>query len=841
MSRDSHANGGATKFTCRHVLGRRYSEKDKKEPRGEPCSLAFSNNGEYLVTGCLTAGSVIEIWNTTLGTLTFRINTAHQNGVRALVFSTDTLLVSAGGEDHITQVWHLDTHTAKYSTLLLGRHAKITDLVASDRLIMASSADLTTLIWNVPHAPPKSAPHKEEVKAVAISPSHANPNYIFGTAATAAGRTVKIWDSRDTLQATIPHITAVRAITFSASGEHLVVAGSIPHIYVQVSSTGDLLLRIASPQPSQNSTAYFTTLAVSEGDKYLAAGTSTGAIDIWTNVIPPSQRKNRSQTQRLLETQTGSPACKHIGGHLEPISRLEFIDENTLLSRSTEKVLRMWDSRSAEYTSTGHHPLNLTEFSREGQRKGILDIRFKGNRLLIAMPTNPVAFFLNSTNITAVVCQGTRIVIGGKDGSDIHAEAPWLDLPQARTRIATRTIRIDVSRFARDDEQLNEEGTEQNFSITAPAHLSIRELRTIVVSRVFRPTTEVFFSKDMNIDAQRNQEDEPIYKSDLGETIYASPEPFAANQAIAPHETQAIIRLFVRPPLDLAQNPPTKNKRRTFRLDIPGSSTIATLYTIIARRISFHESWFHLIAHGTVFSRPLEVPSPDTGETLLAKGIVNGDTIHIHLKLRAGSETYPGNSQPGTEDDEHRPHGENMQVLVTTYDGKTSVIPTKPTDTIESLKRTLAKRQEVPVWRQRIVFAGIDLLNEHTLEHYKLRNNSALTQILRLHGGMDPFTMLKQRARKQEALRQEEASAKDPSGFAKTDTHQQDIQQRNQAKIMVEEERARAKAQAQARLNRQFETLTMEEANAAACPLAATLALAQASSQETSAIILISE
>ena len=108
--------------------------------------------------------------------------------------------------------------------------------------------------------------------------------------------------------------------------------------------------------------------------------------------------------------------------------------------------------------------------------------------------------------------------------------------------------------------------------------------------------------------------------------------------------------------------------------------------------------------------------------------------------------------------------------------------------------------------------------------------------MLRLQGGMDPYAMLKQRAQKQAALRQEEAAAKDPSGFAKTDAHQQDIQQKNQAKKLAEEERALAKAQAQALLNRQFEALAIEEANAAACPLAATPALAQAASQATSAI-----
>ena len=835
VRRDSHATDGVADFICRRALGSRDGEKDKKEPRGEPCSLAFSNNGEYLATGYggerLGAGPVIEIWNTVPGTLAFRFSTTHQNGVHSLAFSTDTLLVSAGGDDHTTQVWHLDTHTAQRSTPLLGRSAKITGLVASDRLIMASSADLTTLIWNVPHAPPKSAPHKEEVKAVAVSPSHANPSSIFGATATAAGQTVKIWDSQDTLQATISHTETIQAIIFSSSGEKLIVAGGIPSIYVHASSTGQLLLRVASLQPSQDSAAYFTALAVSENDKYLAAGTSTGAIAIWTNAIPPPQQHNRSRAQQHpLEAQAGHPACDHIVGHLKSISRLEFLDENTLLSRSTDNALRMWDTRSAGCASTNQHPLTLTGFSREGQRKGILDIRFRGNRLIIAMPTHPVAFYLASTSITAVACQGTRILIGGKDGSVTHAEAPWLDLPQARACIPTRTLRIDISRF------LGEGEMEQNFSITAPTHLSLRNVRTIAASRVSRPTAEVFLSTDTHIAAQGNQEDEPIYQFNLSETIYASPEPFAADRLISPHEPQAIIKLFVSPPLDLAQNPPNKNKERTFRIDIPVSSTIAILQAIVARRTNLHESWFHLIASGSAFSGPLEVFSPDTGETLLAKGIVDGDTIHVHLRLRAGSETYPGYSQPGTEEDVHPPHNENMQILVTTYYGKTSAIPAKPTDTIESVKRTLAEQEGVPIWQQRIVYEGTDLLNEQTLEHCKIHNNSALAQLLHLRGGMDAFKMYQQRAQKQAALRREEEAAHDPSGFAKTDAHQQEIQQQNQAKKMAEEERARAKAHAQAVLNRQFEALGIEEANAAACPLAATPAQAQAASQAASAI-----
>jgi hypothetical protein len=135
-----------------------------------------------------------------------------------------------------------------------------------------------------------------------------------------------------------------------------------------------------------------------------------------------------------------------------------------------------------------------------------------------------------------------------------------------------------------------------------------------------------------------------------------------------------------------------------------------------------------------------------------------------------------------------------------------------------------------------MVFAGKDLLNEHTLEHYQLHNNSSLTQMLRMHGGMDPFEMLRNRAKKQAALLQEQEAAKDPSGFAKTDAYQQDIQQQNQAKKVAEAERALAKAQTQARLNSQFEALIIEEEIASACPLAATPALVQAASIASSAI-----
>jgi hypothetical protein len=101
---------------------------------------------------------------------------------------------------------------------------------------------------------------------------------------------------------------------------------------------------------------------------------------------------------------------------------------------------------------------------------------------------------------------------------------------------------------------------------------------------------------------------------------------------------------------------------------------------------------------------------------------------------------------------------------------------------------------------------------------------------------MDPFEMLRNRAKKQAALLQEQEAAKDPSGFAKTDAHQQDIQQQNQAKKVAEAERALAKAQTQARLNSQFEALIIEEEIASACPLAATPALVQAASIASSTI-----
>jgi len=272
---------------------------------------------------------------------------------------------------------------------------------------MTSSADLTILVWNVSHAPPEFPPHQDEVKAVAVSPSCGNPNSTSVATATAAGRAVKIWDLHDSLQATITHTEPVQVILFSSNGENLIVAGDIPALHIHASSTGALLTRLAHWRPSQDSSALFTTLAISEGDEYLA-GTSTGSIVIWTNAIPPVQERNLQRAPHPLDKQTSHPTINHINGHLKPIRRLEFTDENTLLSRSTDNALRAWNTKTALITQLDQHPLTLTEFSQEGQRKGILDIRYRGNRLIIAMPTHPIAFLQAPSTITTVTCLGTE-------------------------------------------------------------------------------------------------------------------------------------------------------------------------------------------------------------------------------------------------------------------------------------------------------------------------------------------------------------------------------------------------------------------------------------------------
>ena len=109
------------------------------------------------------------------------------------------------------------------------------------------------------------------------------------------------------------------------------------------------------------------------------------------------------------------------------VTKLEYVDTETLLSGSEDGTMRVWSvATGAQKEELDGGSFAFSKDSSLEQKVSKYCITFKDDLLLISEGQSVVAFFRAPHAISAVGSAGVRIGVGCKNGEVLQLRAHWL-------------------------------------------------------------------------------------------------------------------------------------------------------------------------------------------------------------------------------------------------------------------------------------------------------------------------------------------------------------------------------------------------------------------------------